>query len=58
MVLTGAGQAAVSPNHGCVMETRTVYMQRMNRLPVVRPISTPVIPHTSNARITSRLFCV
>jgi hypothetical protein len=56
--LTGASQAAVSPNHGYVMEIVIVQMERMNLLPAVHLISTPVTLHTSNARTTSRLCCV
>lgn len=58
LCLAGVSQAAASPNHGCVMEIMTVQMEKMNLLLAVHLISTPVTPHTSNARITSRLSCV
>lgn len=58
LYLTGVSRAAASPNHGCVMEIMTVQMGKMNLLLAVHLISTPVTPHTSNARITSRLSCV
>jgi hypothetical protein len=58
LCLTGASQAAVSQNHGCVMEIMIVQMERMNLLPAVHLISTPVTPRTSNARTTSKLCCV